>query len=75
MAELKPCPFCGGKVSLVTKGICMMRHIENIPIVGLALCFTTLTRKIRNDRLQAMLRSRIFARIAARRWTEEIVDG
>nr|DAG54752.1 MAG TPA: hypothetical protein [Caudoviricetes sp.] len=32
----------------------MMRHIENIPIVGLASCFTTLTRKTRNARLQAM---------------------
>lgn len=32
----------------------MMRHIENIPIVDLALCFTTLTRKTRNARLHAM---------------------
>lgn len=38
--ELKPCPFVGVKLALfcaMTKGICMMRHIENIPIVGLAL--------------------------------------
>ena len=58
MAELKPCPFCGG-VKLVlframTKGIYMMRHIENIHIVDLALCFTMLTRTTRNARLQAM---------------------
>lgn len=32
----------------------MMSHIENIHIVGLALCFTTLTRKTRNAQLQAM---------------------
>ena len=32
----------------------MMRHIENIPIVDLALCFTTLMRKIWDVRLQAM---------------------
>nr|DAI47382.1 MAG TPA: hypothetical protein [Caudoviricetes sp.] len=38
----------------MTKEICMMRHIEDIPIVGWALCFTTLTRKTRNARLQAM---------------------
>nr|DAE45830.1 MAG TPA: hypothetical protein [Caudoviricetes sp.] len=38
----------------MTKGIYMMKHIENIPIVDLALCFTTLMRKIRDARLQAM---------------------
>nr|DAM30847.1 MAG TPA: hypothetical protein [Caudoviricetes sp.] len=32
----------------------MMSHIENVPIVGLALCFTMLTRTTRNARLQAM---------------------
>nr|DAF39722.1 MAG TPA: helix-turn-helix domain-containing protein [Caudoviricetes sp.] len=38
----------------MTKEICVMRHIENIPIVGLALSFTTLTRKTRNARSQGM---------------------
>ena len=48
-AAVKLALFCA-----MTKGIYMMRHIENIPIVGLDLCFTMLMRKIRDARLQAM---------------------
>ena len=58
MSEIKlnPCPFCGGKISLVLcddEGNLHDEAYREHPY-SLDLCFTTLTRKTRNARLQAM---------------------